>query len=172
MRLAFPVLALSMLASALACSSSSDNTCSSTASALSVCAKGTVVKGVDVSIYQGTVDWTKAKSAGVEFAIARVSDGTGNPDTQFAANWPNMKKAGVLRGTYQFFRPGEDPMGHASLASVLTFSEMNRLQVFSKDMFKDEKVSGASAKRVAAPSPKGFLIGATRFLSLTLNVAL
>ncbi len=51
---------------------------------------------------------------------------------------------------------GEDPMGHASLASVLTFSEMNRLQVFSKDMFKDEKVSGASAKRVAAEARLAF----------------
>ncbi len=51
---------------------------------------------------------------------------------------------------------GEDPMGHASLASVLTFSEMNRLQVFSKDMFKDEKVSGASAKQVVAEARRAF----------------
>ncbi len=113
--LAASFVALTALAATVACSSSPDNTCSSTASALSVCAKGTVVKGVDVSVYQGNVNWPQAKSAGVEWAIARVSDGTGNPDTQFANNWPNMKKAGVLRGLYQFFRPSEDPIAQADL---------------------------------------------------------
>jgi lysozyme len=115
MRFVVPALGLALIATVLACSSSSDNTCSSTSSALSVCAKGAVVKGVDVSVYQGLVDWNKAKGAGVLFAIARVSDGTGNPDTQFANNWPGMKKAGVLRGTYQFFRPSEDPIAQADL---------------------------------------------------------
>ena len=115
MRIVLAALALTSLVTAAACSSSSDSTCSSNASALSVCAKGAVTKGVDVSVYQGVVDWTKAKSNGVEFAIARVSDGTGNPDTQFANNWPGMKKAGVLRGTYQFFRPSEDPIAQADL---------------------------------------------------------
>ena len=30
-------------------------------------ATGTTVKGVDVSIYQGTIDWTKVKAAGIDF---------------------------------------------------------------------------------------------------------
>ncbi len=114
MRIALVALALTSIAS-VACSSSSDNTCASSAAALSICAKGAVTKGIDVSTYQGVVDWQKAKGAGVEFSIARVSDGTGFPDNQFAANWPGMKKAGVLRGTYQFFHPGEDPIAQADL---------------------------------------------------------
>lgn len=107
---------LTSLVTLFACGGgSSDNTCSASGQALSVCAKGKVTKGVDVSIYQGTVDWAKAHAAGVEFGIARVSDGTGNPDTQFDANWKNLKKEGLVRGLYQFYRPNEDAVKQADL---------------------------------------------------------
>ena len=50
----------------------------------------------------------------------------------------------------------EDPMGYAALAACWTFSEMNRLQTFSTEIFKDEKVSGAQAKRVGIDARRGF----------------
>ncbi|HEY1954774.1 MAG TPA: GH25 family lysozyme [Polyangiaceae bacterium] len=102
---------------ALACSGGSDGTCSSSGEALSVCATGSVVKGVDVSIYQGSVDWSKVKAAGKVFAIARVSDGTGTIDSTFATNWKGMKAQGLVRGVYQFFEPGDDPTKQADLVS-------------------------------------------------------
>jgi lysozyme len=83
--------------------------------ALKVCAAGPVVKGVDVSYYQGTVDWQKVKQSGRVFAIARVSDGLSVVDSQFATNWPAMKQAGLVRGVYQFFRPARDPIAQADL---------------------------------------------------------
>ena len=49
-----------------------------------------------------------------------------------------------------------DPMGHATLAASYLFSEMNRLQVFSKDMFKEEKVKGEQAKRIGAEAKRNF----------------
>ena len=55
------------------------------------------------------------KTSGRTFAFARVSDGLNYPDTKFAANWPAMKAAGVVRGTYQFFRPAQDPAAQAKL---------------------------------------------------------
>ena len=59
-----------------------------TAAALRTCAAGATLKGIDVSYYQGTVDWTKVKGAGQSFAFVRVSDGVNYPDSKFAANWP------------------------------------------------------------------------------------
>ena len=79
------------------------------------CASGSTTRGVDVSEFQGSVDWHAAHAAGIRFGIARVSDGTGHHDTQFAHNWSHMKSAGVVRGAYQFFRPGEDPKAQARL---------------------------------------------------------
>ena len=97
------------------CAGGSDNACSGTGEALTVCAKGTVTKGVDVSVYQGSVDWAKVKAAGITFAIVRVSDGTGTLDSTFATNWKGTKSNGLVRGVYQFFEPGEDPTKQANL---------------------------------------------------------
>jgi hypothetical protein len=49
-----------------------------------------------------------------------------------------------------------DPMGYASLAASYLFSEMNRLEVFNKDMFKEEKVSGEQAKRIGREAKVAF----------------
>jgi len=98
-----------------ACGSSPERTCSDGAT-LTVCAAGPVVHGVDVSVYQGTIDWKKAANAGIAFGFARISDGLHSPDAMFATNWPAMKQAGVLRGAYQFFRPAQDPVAQADMA--------------------------------------------------------
>ena len=79
-----------------------------------VCGKGSVV-GIDVSTYQGTVDWAKVKAAGKTFAFARVTHGTGTIDNQFAKNWPAMKAAGIIRGAYQYFEPADDALEQAKL---------------------------------------------------------
>jgi lysozyme len=83
--------------------------------ALSVCTKGPSLRGVDVSVYQHTVDWKAVKGAGNTFAFIRVSDGATTSDTEFAKNWPNSKKEGVVRGAYQFFRPAQDPTAQVTL---------------------------------------------------------
>jgi lysozyme len=80
-----------------------------------VCAAGPTVKGVDVSTYQGQVDWAAAKKDGVAFAFARVSDGLTHPDAQFTRNWQVLKTDGIIRGAYQFFRPALDPIAQADL---------------------------------------------------------
>lgn len=69
--------------------------------------------GIDVSHYQGTVDWQEVRQAGVEFAFAKATDGLTWTDPQFAANWPAMKAAGLLRGAYHFFEPADDPTEQA-----------------------------------------------------------
>jgi lysozyme len=121
------VVALSpaLLACLAACGGGGTSNAACVASAASplgvtTCAGGATVQGIDVSVYQGRVDWAQVRAAGIGFAFARVSDGTGYPDTEFATNWPGMKAAGVVRGAYQFFRPEEDPMAQANLfASML-----------------------------------------------------
>lgn len=78
-----------------------------------ICPDGETVFGIDVSYYQGTIDWDAVAADGVEFAFIRVSDGLGYPDSQFSANWQGAGDAGILRGVYQFFREDEDPIDQA-----------------------------------------------------------
>ena len=113
-----PFLALAALAPACGGSSPSPEACASSAEeALNVCAAGATVKGMDVSTYQSTIDWTKVKPAGVDFAFARISDGTANPDDQFKANWEGMKASGIVRGAYQYWRASADPTAQAALVA-------------------------------------------------------
>ena len=80
-----------------------------------VCASGATTAGVDVSYFNGTIDWNQVKAAGYAFAFIRISDGTGFHDPQFAANWSGAQAAGVMRGIYQFFRPNQDVDAQADL---------------------------------------------------------
>src|ERR1700730_17095158 len=78
-----------------------------------VCAKGTVVKGVDVSHYDGTIDWVAAHGAGIDFAFMKATESTGFPAPTFPANWKNAIAAGVIPGAYHFFRGNVDPTAQA-----------------------------------------------------------
>lgn len=81
-----------------------------------ICAQSpTTLRGIDVSKYQGTINWTKVKDSGVTFGFIRVSDGRNTRDQKFAANWANARAAGVVRGPYQFFRPTQDAVAQAQL---------------------------------------------------------
>jgi len=49
-----------------------------------------------------------------------------------------------------------DPMGYASLSAAYLFSEMNRLDVFSKDMFKEEQVKGEQSRQIGTEAKRNF----------------
>lgn len=83
--------------------------------ALRVCSDGPTVQGVDVSYYQGKIDWSAVAKTSVKFAIVRVSDGEVFSDPRFDENWKGAKAAGLVRGLYQFFRPAQDPVKQADL---------------------------------------------------------
>lgn len=64
--------------------------------------------GVDVSVYQGNINWQKAKAAGIDFAIIRLgyrgwgSNGSLNIDSKFHQNIAGAKAAGIKVGVYFF----------------------------------------------------------------------
>lgn len=60
--------------------------------------------GIDVSRYQGTVDWTKVKAAGVKYAFIKATEGRTWVDPMFARNWRELKEKGIPRGAYHFYR--------------------------------------------------------------------
>jgi GH25 family lysozyme M1 (1,4-beta-N-acetylmuramidase) len=83
--------------------------------AATVCGSGPTVKGIDVSYYQGNIDWTRVKNDGVKYAFIRVSDGLGTVDTKFETYWAQSRANGIIHGAYQFFRPNQDPIAQAEL---------------------------------------------------------
>ncbi len=74
----------------------------------------TTTPGLDVSHYQGTVDWGSVKSAGIAFAIAKATESTSASDKMFALNWAGIKNAGLVRGAYHFFHASKDATEQAN----------------------------------------------------------
>lgn len=68
--------------------------------------------GVDVSHYQGKIDWSKMhtiyKLYPIQFAFIRSTMGTSAIDERFEENWNGIKETEILRGAYHFYRPDEN----------------------------------------------------------------
>jgi lysozyme len=60
------------------------------------------VHGIDVSKYQGDIDWGQVKESGVAFAYIKATEGGDKTDSKFQYNWEASKAAGVPRGAYHF----------------------------------------------------------------------
>jgi lysozyme len=61
------------------------------------------VHGVDVSRWQGEMDWAKLRTQGANFAYIKATDGGDHLDPMFKTNWKRAKDAGLKRGAYHFF---------------------------------------------------------------------
>ncbi len=65
------------------------------------------LQGMDVSRWQGTVDWKKAKAAGIEFAFTRASVSDYYTDPMCLTNIQGMQDNGILWGAYMVLRDTE-----------------------------------------------------------------
>ncbi len=61
------------------------------------------VHGVDVSRWQGDIDWATLRDQGANFAYIKATDGGDHLDPMFMSNWRQAKEAGLKRGAYHFF---------------------------------------------------------------------
>lgn len=61
------------------------------------------VHGVDVSRWQGNVNWGKLRAQGANFAYIKATDGGDHLDPMFMKNWRDADAAGLKRGAYHFF---------------------------------------------------------------------
>ena len=68
------------------------------------------IHGIDVSKFQGDIDWNAVANSGVKFAWIKATEGGDNADARFQANWNGAKAAGVPRGAYHFVYWCRPPM--------------------------------------------------------------
>lgn len=60
------------------------------------------IQGIDISRWQGAIDWQAVKSAGTRFVYIKATEGGDHIDPKFLENWQGAKAAGVARGAYHF----------------------------------------------------------------------
>jgi len=70
------------------------------------------VFGLDISHYQGIVNWNKVQfledSTKVSFVILRATMGENSSDKYFTYNWRESKTKNIIRGAYHYYRPDEN----------------------------------------------------------------
>ena len=68
--------------------------------------------GIDISQYNGNIDWAKVKTQEktkdpIEFVVLRSTVGT-DVDTRYKKNYKEAKKQGFIVGSYHYYRPNEN----------------------------------------------------------------
>lgn len=84
--------------------------CAALAATASPANAGTKAPGIDVSRFQGTIDWPTVAGSGIRFAFVQASRGNGldctvrpehcGPDPFYAINYANAKAVGIRVGPY------------------------------------------------------------------------
>lgn len=61
------------------------------------------VHGIDVSKWQGDIDWAKVRASNVDFAFLKATEGGDRFDDRFLEYWRQSRAAGIPRGAYHFY---------------------------------------------------------------------
>lgn len=59
-------------------------------------------RGIDVAKWQGTISWPRVQSAGVEFAVLKIIDKTGNTEGAFERNYTGATYMRLPVGVYNY----------------------------------------------------------------------
>ncbi|MCD7929352.1 MAG: Ig-like domain-containing protein [Clostridiales bacterium] len=105
----------------------------------------TIYDGIDVSKWQGTINWSKVAAAGIDFVFIRcgytsTSSFTRNTDSQFKTNIKNAQKYGIQVGVYYFSQAKSTSEAKKEAAYVL-----NLLSSYDLDLpvaFDEENAGG------------------------------
>jgi lysozyme len=75
-------------------------------------------KGLDVSVWNGTVRWGKVASAGYRFAFGKATEGTAYNDATYTTNRNGSEAAGLVFGAYHFARPAGSSPASATASAI------------------------------------------------------
>ena len=100
--------------------------------------------GIDISHYQGKIDWNNVSvvqdAFPISFVIIRATAGKIKEDREFKRNWKHAKMKNFIRGAYHYYRPNENSILQANnfikrvklqkgdLPPILDIEDIPRLQ--------------------------------------------
>ena len=70
-------------------------------------------KGIDISSWQGNVDFAKVKNYGIDIVYIKVTEGINYINNYFASSYTNAKANGIKIGFYHYFLANIDPVAQA-----------------------------------------------------------
>lgn len=107
------------------------------------------VHGIDVSHYQAQINWDTIATQQIDFAFVKATEGEGHIDTIFQHNWSNIKRVGMKRGAYHFFRPRSSVLKQAQ-----NFMNNVKLEVGDLPPVLDVEVADGATDKLVIKSIK------------------
>lgn len=71
------------------------------------------VRGIDVSHWQGDIDWQAVSHDSISFSYIKVTEGETFIDPKFTDNWKGTKENKIIHGAYHVFTPGDNGVAQA-----------------------------------------------------------
>ena len=93
------------------------------------------VRGVDVSSYQGKIDWKTLSEQDIQFAFIKATEGISFVDPNFSENYSNAQKTNLRIGAYHFF--SYDSSGKTPVVDVEFYGDKEKNPPNPKDVDKE-----------------------------------
>lgn len=110
-------------------------------------------RGIDVSAYQATQDWTALRGDGLVFAFAKASEGQHSRDAKFDTHIAGIIKAGLVPGAYHFAWPNQDVKAEAAnyISAVKPYAKTGFTHWLDLERYTDGRNYGSrSAAQIKA----------------------
>src|SRR5439155_21218837 len=76
------------------------------------------LEGVDISHWNGTIDWSQVAASGERFVVMKATEGTGYVDPTYSSNRQGALAAGLVVTAYHFARPDLHPAQAGAMAEA------------------------------------------------------
>lgn len=106
-------------------------------------------KGIDVSKYNGIIDWESVKKSGIEFAILRAGVGrecVKQKDNKFEHNYSECKRVGIPVGAYHYSYAKNPVDAEKELAFFLKLIDGKKFEYPLCFDIEDKQLNGISKK--------------------------
>ena len=113
------------------------------------------IRGVDVSHYQGDIDWEVLSRQDIRFAYIKATEGSSHTDERFRENWDHAADTELKVGAYHFFSydsPGEtQAQNFIETVPVTPGSLPPVVDIEFYGSYLDEPADAASTKAILDP---------------------
>ncbi|HDR7544562.1 MULTISPECIES: GH25 family lysozyme [Bacillus] len=106
---------------------------------------------IDVSHWEGNIDWNAVKASGIPAAYAKATEGVNYIDPTFTKNVQAARSANVLIGAYHFARPEQnDAISEAKyFVSILQSNQTDLMPVLDLESPKDPSNSNLTGSAIS-----------------------
>ncbi|TKC14931.1 glycoside hydrolase family 25 protein [Robertmurraya kyonggiensis] len=112
-------------------------------------AKNYLIKGVDVSAYQGDIEWSKLQEQGLQFAFIKATEGSSFVDKYFEKNWDEADKTDLRVGAYHFFSYDSEGKTQAqNFIKTVPVNERSLPPVIDVEFYGDKKKTPPNRQQV------------------------